>query len=245
MKTRFILLILLSLIVFSCNDDDDGSAVTPIPEEEKFIETITYSNMNYQFEYNEDKTVKSLIVSNLILFEYTYENGRMSAITLIANGQAIDYFLEYDANDKISSFTNNGVITPVIYNAEENYYKYEKEDGNEFSLYLTENGDVYKTINYDPVQDDEEGTVSIYENSKMGVLTNTSNIKVPSVLVLGENIGVFYLFPVSRKPIKTLSISGGVVTFENIYDGQDFISQSILSVDEEDSDTVKYNYVQL
>lgn len=246
MKTKILLFTILSLLIFSCKSDDENAGPPPIPADEKLIENIQSDGLNYQFEYNSDKTIRSLnIPQAALLLNYSYENNRIAIISLIGNGESLDYHLEYDANGKISSFSLDDVITPVTYNAAENYYLYQKENGDEFTLHLNENHDIYKAIEYDPENEETESSLALYDNSGKGVLTNTNNITVPTVLISGEVFFGFYLFPVSNKPIETFSITGGTnLVFENEFDEQGFIKKSIVSSEGVEVELI-YNYTQL
>ncbi len=249
MKTKFLILSLLTFFIFSCNSDDENAGPPPIPEDEKLIDNIVSSGddgLNYQFEYNEDKTVRSMNISNFILYNYTYENNRISKISMIGNGQVLDYHLEYDQNGMISSFSLDDVVTPVTYNAAEKFYLYQKENGDEFMLYLNENDDIYRAIEYDAEYDETNSIVYIYENSGKGVLTNTNNITIATVLVSGNfEIGI-YFFPISNNPIKTLSFVGGNIFFENELDDQGFISEmAINTAGEGEPSVMTFNYTQL
>lgn len=248
MKFLYLSFSVLFLLILSCKNDDENSGPPPIPEDEKLIETIIADGLNYEFKYNEDKTVSSLNVSNYFIFDYAYESGRVSAISFLsAEGQYLEYILEYDNNNRISSFSVDDIVTPVVYNAGGNYYLYQKENGDEFTLFLNENGDIDKVTAYDNEYDETENVIYLYEESGKGVLTNTNVITVPTILVLGEPFLSYYLFPVSKKPLENMAITGGgLLTFENEYDEQGFITQSIVqSALSEEPTVVIYNYMQL
>lgn len=245
MKTKILILSLISIFIFSCKSDDENAGTQPIPENEKLIDNIVSDGFNYEFDYNNDKTIGSLNIPGLLLFNYTYENNRISKIFALANGEALEYHLDYDQNGRISSFSSDDVVTPVTYNAAQNYYLYQKETGEEFILHLNENGDIYKASEYDPEYDETESCILLYDDSAKGVLTNTNNITIPTSLVFGEVFLSYYMFPISNKPVTTISLPGGNVMFENEFDDQGFVSKTIIDLQEEEPSVMMYNYTQL
>lgn len=245
MKSKIFLFSILSFFVLSCSSDDDSPSEPQIPEEEKLIDNILSEELNYYFEYNPDKTIHSLNISNFYLFEYVYENQQISSIQLLANGQILEYFLEYDNNGKISSFSLDDEIIPVTYNAAENYYLYQKPNGDEFTLFLTDHGDAYRIIHYEEEYDETRSVVYLYEENANGALTNSNNISIPTMLIMGDMSFSYFFFPVSKKPVQTISYEAGNVTLENQLDEQNFIKESTITNLGAEGIFMQYNYTQL
>lgn len=247
MKILYYFSVVASLLIFSCANDDESPSEPQIPENEKLVESINVGTSFYEFEYNSDKTVKTLNIADYYLFNFSYQNGRISSTMVLVGGQVFDYFFEYNDNGKLSAFSLDDEITLITYNAEQNYYLYQKENGDEFTLFLNENEDIYRIMTYEAEYDETENIVMLYENSAKGTLTNTNNISIPIALIMGEVEAGYFMFPISNKPIKTISgMAFGNLSFENRFDEQGFISESSYSIPGEGGPvTIKYNYTQL
>ncbi|SMC81408.1 hypothetical protein [Moheibacter sediminis] len=247
MKVLFYLSFIASLLFVSCSGDDDSVSdpEAQIPAEEKLLETVKMGTEDImQFTYNPDKTVNELTIPNFALLNFAYEQGNIKSITAISGGTASEYIFDYE-NGKISSFSLGDEVTNVTYNAAGNYYLYQNEYQEEFTIELYDNGDIKKRVVYDNVNDEILSShYFIYDNTKMGTMSNSNAVNVHLSMIMGsfwEILGI----PITKKPVKTISVTQGNIAAENTFDNQGFVKSTFLSLGQEDSLNFAFTYTQL
>lgn len=233
MKTKFLLIGFLSLFILSCSSDDNSGSDPQNPQSKKLIETINLNGILIKYKFNNKLTVQSLDIGVTGSFLFNYSENRISSIEYADD---VWEFL-YDANGKIKSFTKGIEVVDVTYNAAENSYSYEKEEGKKTTLILTENLDVKKYSILDTQTEELLKYEYFYDNSKNGVLTNSNNIAVYLVMVTDYyDIGLY----ASKKPAQTFSSNAIPFSFENTYYENGFVTKSIIN----GTNTIYYAYNQ-
>lgn len=231
MKSKILLLSFLSLSIFSCSNDDKSGSEQQNPVSQKLVQTIN-TGVLLKYTYNEDQTLKILDIGNNSM-NFNYSENRISTIEYLNN----EYSFQYDANGKINSFNYNDLEIDVAYNAATNSYSYEKEEGKQLTLKLTENEDVKEYSILETQTEELSKYEYFYDNSKNGVLTNSNHIAVYLVMITGfHDIGLY----ASKRPVQTFSNNGIAFSFENTYDDDKFVTKSIIN----GTNTVYYAYNQ-
>lgn len=247
MKILYYLSVIASLLFVSCSGDDDSVSdpEAQIPAEEKLLETVKMGSQDImQFTYNPDKTVNELSILNFALLNFTYEQGNIKSITAITGGTASEYIFNYE-NGKISSFSLDDEVTDVTYNAVSNYYLYQNEYQEEFTIELYGNGDIKKRVEYDNVNDEILSSFFyVYDDTKRGTMSNSNSVSVHLSMIM-DSFWEFYGIPIAKKPVKTISVTQGNITAENTFDNQGFVQSTFLSLGQEDSLNFEFNYTQL
>lgn len=231
MKSKILLLSFLSLSIFSCSSDDESGSEQQNPVGKKLVQTINMGVL-LKYIYNEDQTVKILDIGNNNM-NFNYSENRISSIEYLND----EYSFQYDANGKINSFTFNNLEVDVTYNAAANSYSYEKEEGKQSTLKLTENEDIKEYSILETQTEELSKYEYFYDNSKNGVLTNSNPIAVYLVMITGfPDIGLY----ASKRPVQTFSNNGMAFSFENTYDDDKYVTKSIIN----GTNTVYYAYNQ-
>lgn len=247
MKVLFYLSVITSCLFISCSGDDDSVSDTEsqIPAEEKLLETVKVGAEEImKFKYNPDKTVNELIISNYALLNFTYQQGNIKSITAISGGTSSEYIFNYE-NGKISSFSLDDEVTQVTYNAAGNYYLYQNQYQEEYTIELDANGEIEKRVIYDNAQDEIISSYFyIYDLNKMGTMTNSNSISVHVSMII-DAAWEFLNIPISKYPLKTLSTAQGNIEVENTFDRQEFVKSAVLSLGQEDPLSFSYTYTQL
>lgn len=244
MKTNLILFSLLLILFCGCSQGDDSpmeEQEIEIPANEKILNDV---NGQFLLEYNEDGNIERLKISSQILFVYGYEGERVSSIDVYGGGDSINILFTYDVNGRIDSFSEDDVITDVFFNEANNYYLYQKENGDEVTIFLNENGDISKFVEFDNIENETETSTFLYENDEYnGTLTNTNN-PILHTLMGFPDFGISIIaYNLSKKPLQTLAGSFGIFDFENTFDEQNFLKTSTFNFEE--PTTLTFNYIQL
>lgn len=247
MKTKILFFSLLSLLIFSCSGDDDSGSdpEAQIPAEEKLLESVKIGvNEMMRFNYNPDKTVNELTITDYALLRFTYEQGNIHSITVVAGGASQEYLFTYQ-NGKISSFSEDDEVTQVTYNAAGNYYLYQNEYQEEYTIELDANGEIEKRVIYDNAQDEIISSYFyIYDLTKMGTMTNSNSISIHVSMII-DAAWEFLGIPISKYPLKTLSTTQGNIEVENTFDNQEFVKSAVLGLGQEEPLSFSYTYTQL
>jgi len=232
MNSKILLLSFLSLFLFSCSSDVESGSEQQNPVGVKLANTINLNGILLEYSYNEDQTVKILDIGTNTMNFY-YSENRISSVEYLND----EYSFQYDANGKITSFTFNDLEVDVTYNAAANSYSYEKEEGKQLTLKLTENEDIKEYSILDTQTEELSKYEYFYDNSKKGVLTNSNPIAVSLVMITGfYDIGLY----TSKRPVLTFSDSVTAFSFENTYDDDKFVTKSVIN----GTNTVYYAYNQ-
>ena len=244
MKTKIVILSLFAVIFVGCSKDDSPEE-TEIPPNEKFLNTITNvaGGIELSFEYNADKNVTRIKLGEEGLFIYGYDQNRIVSMDVYL-GESLNFTFTYDANGYLNSFTKDDVITPVTYNAAQNFYLYALDNGDEETIFLDNDGDAKKFVSYDKSENKTSTTSLLYAGGNYkGTFTNTNNPLLATCIVKPTYNIVFILFNLSKKPIRTLT-GEGLLDFENTYDEQGFLKSSTSGRDN-NTTTYNYNYIKL
>ena len=246
MKSKILLLSFLSLFLFSCSSDNEGSGAPSIPENEKLLESMNlFNTVNVQLTYNPDKTVETINFAGQAMFLFTYSGNQISTVEAVGTiGNGI-YTLTYDNNGRISAFTLDDEVTPVVWNEANRYYLYQRENLDEVTIILKPNEDVEKILYYDDFENETTSTTHFYEESKKGTMTNSNQIATVINLIFPSEELAIYTSSLGKRPIKTLAMPYGILTFQNTYDDQGFVSASSVTLGAEESSPITYNYTQL
>lgn len=245
MKAKFLIFSVLIVLFTSCSKDDDSPKTEEeevIPADEKFLKDV---GGLLTMEYNEERNVERLKIGNGVLIVYGYEDNRISNIDYFVENTNLSVIFTYDANGKIDSFTTDDVVTEVVYNEASKFYLYQKENGDEFTIFVNEIGDIEKIVEFDNDNNETDTSILLYENGDFnGTLTNTNNPLIPTILGLSE-IGVGLAFyNISKKPVRTITgPSFGILDFQNTYDVQNFLETSTFGIDQ--AEVLHFNYMQL
>ena len=244
MKTKIIIISLFTVIFVGCSKDDSPEE-TVIPPNEKFLKTVADADggVLLSFENNTDKNIERMKISNNILFVYGYEENLIISTEVYGENPS-NFTFTYDVNGHLSSFTNDDVTTIVTYNAAQNYYFYKKENGDEESIFIDEDGDAKKFVSYDKSEDDTKTILVLHESgSYKGTLINTNNPLIATSVVDSYYNLYFLVFNLSKKPIRTITIEG-LLDFVNTFDEQGFLKSSTYGSDN-NTTTYNYNYIKL
>lgn len=245
MKTNLILFSLFIILFSACSKNDDS----PKPEEEEVIPVnekfLNDVNGELTIEYNDDGKIERIKISNLILIIYGYEGGNVSTVDMYGQNANLNFIFNYDANGHIDSFSQDDIITDVTYNQANNYYLYQKENGDEVTLFMNENGDSNKIVEFDNAQDETDTTTILYEDGEYnGTLTNTNNPIMQTLMGLPEIWIYLFLYNISNQPVKTIASSYfGILDLQNTYDEQNFLETSTYQFEE--PNILTFNYTKL
>lgn len=231
MKTKILILSLISVFIFSCKGDDGSEPQNTVTK--KLVETINSSGTLIKYTFNGDQMVQSWKFGENPNMQFNYSKNRINTIEYA--DQVWEFM--YDANGKINAFSNGIDEIDVVYNASENSYFYKKEEGIETTLILTENDDVKKYSILNTQTDVSVKLEYFYDNSKNGVLTNSNNIAIYLVMVTNNHFVGLYA---SKKPVHTFNNNSTALSFENTFDNDEFIIKSV----ENGSNTIFYSYNQ-
>ena len=245
MKTAIKIFSLFFLILFGCSKDDNGTEQTVIPPNKKFLNTITNEDGSVilSLEYNAEKNVERIKIGEEGLFIYGYEANRIISLDIYLD-ESLNFTFTYDANGHLNSFIKDDVITPVTYNASQNFYLYALENGDEETIFLDNDGDAKKFVSYDKSENKNTTTSLLYAGGDYrGSLTNTNNPLLATGIATPYYKILFLIYNLSKKPIRTLT-GGGIMDFENTYDEQGFLKSSTFGSDSNYT-TYNYNYIKL
>ncbi len=221
---QFTLILLLFIIATGCSKDDSDTGPQPIAADEKLLNSVDDFIL---LQYNPDKTVKKLTIAASIQLRYSYENGRISEVAVINDGEVDTYLFSYDANNRISSYSLDDEVTQVNYNVANKYYLAVKENGDELGVFFDDEGNIKKFQEYDNQQNETETTSIFYvDGPYKGTFANTNDIALHTVLVSPELLQIFYGYNLTKTPVETLVLPEFVIDFINTYDDQGFLSSS-------------------
>lgn len=247
MKKHLLFFSILLILFAGCSKDDNTSQEEAvIPENEKFLNIVNSGDGTetiLSFEYNTDKNMSRMKLGQDGLYIFGYDNNRITSLDAYLGG-TINFTFSYDPEGHINAFTQDDVVTQVTYNAAHNFYLYAKENGDEETIFLDDDGDAKKFVSYDKFENKTSTTTVIYEDGdKKGTLTNTNNPLLASCIAIPQYKILFLLYNISKKPIKTLA-GDGILDFDNTFDEQGFLKSC--TYDPGNGPTiVNYNYIKL
>ena len=247
MKTHYLILALFMLLGISCSSDDETSTPAPeppIPIESRFLSKITDENDAevMSFSYNADKTIKTIEAgSGAMQFRYEYENGNISRIYFTIEGQTVFTDFEY-TNGILSSYTQEGEIHPVEYDAESNAYSFTL-NGYIYQFFFTSNNDIQKIIG--ELGEEGELEVNLFYEPQFGSLHNNNSITLQTIFASYLNF-FFYIqnLNLSSQPLESVISPTQTFNYLNTYDELNGLIQSeITSIADGEANTKIYKYV--
>ncbi|UPQ78093.1 hypothetical protein M0M57_10710 [Flavobacterium azooxidireducens] len=232
-KIKFLIFlsIAMHLLLTSCSNDDENPNE---PMQTRLVNKVSMldptNNVEYQsynFEYNEDFSIKSIEyvnASNTVLrryvFEYTENNTKMNILSVTLCTQTTT---ELNHQDTIlTSLVNQGNTTTFTYDEQTDMYMYSGMIG---SFEYTFSFDEYNNLsNY-------FGTNYTYDYSKKGILFNVPNpnktMHFFSNYLQGDS-NLKYIF--TSKPLTEVTIEDypdDTISFTNEYDNEGFLIKTV------------------
>lgn len=246
MKTHYLIITLFLLLGFSCSSDDDTSTPTPeppIPIESRYLSKIKNENDAevLSFSYNADKTIKTIETgSGLMQFRYEYENGNISRIYFTVEGETIFTDFEY-TNGILSSYTQEGEIHPVDYDAATNAYFFEK-DGYNYQFNFNSYNDLQK-ITVEPDGDNIE--INFFYEPQFGSLHNTNFFLFQTIFASYFSfISHIQNLNLSNQPLESIIDPSQTYNYENTYDELNGLIQTeVTRITNGETNTNIYQYV--
>lgn len=246
---KFICLLAI-LMLGACSSDDNNDSEDfggNIPAEEKFLNSFSTGTGTISLIYNNDKTVKRLMLSfnesEAYIFDFKYTNGNVSQVTGIVGGNSGTIYFQHQ-NNVITGFRYEGddLFTQLQYNAQTNAYTF-IEDDEEYLIDLTESGDLEKYYSEDEYTA-EANCVLLYDedDDKFGNMTNTNNIHPYIALVFPQMATFMGLF--SKKPLNTISVNQATMQCENQYYNDGFLKSTYAAFGQ-DGQTYTYKYTTI
>ncbi|SMC81418.1 hypothetical protein [Moheibacter sediminis] len=245
MKTKILILSLISVFIFSCKSDDENAGTPEIPENQKYLNEITGQDLSIKLTYTPDKKVESVNLGGIMLYLFAYSGDQIETMQYISNdGPDLLYRFTYE-NNRISSFTINDYNIQMEWNQADRSYFFKNDNQDEITIILNENEDLNKVYHY-VHEDDETNMISyFYEDSRKGAMTNSNHVSTYMTIASYFSINSIYAGVLSKKPVKTIAFHGLIFSFENTYDSQEFVSESIVSTGNSSGSPILYNYKQL
>lgn len=232
------------LLGISCSSDDESSTPTPeppIPIESRYLSKITNENDEeiMSFSYNADKTIKT-ISRGTMQFRYEYENGNISRIYFTVEGGTVFTDFEY-TNGILSSYTQEGEVHPVDYEAETNSYSF-AEGGYIYQLYFTSNNDIQKILGE---SGEEEYEVNLFYEPQFGSLHNINSFQLQTIFASYLSF-LYYVqnLNLSNQPLESIIAPTQTFEYVNTYDELNGLTQSeVTTIADGEANTGIYQYV--
>ena len=252
MKTTVSILLFVSLFLFSCKKDDDGS-VNQISPENQYLSKITKEDGSdyVLINYNPDKTIHQIrqkfedeIWENI---QYEYHNGRIRTLFLTGEG-ANSFRFSYDANGILIAYedVNNEAEFPIEYNQAENSYEYYAGD-DLCKAYVDVFGNIVR-FSITPFNQDEEVYVLAFDTVNRGSLSNANPVALHTLIATNE-IFFFEFFlgiNLNSQPLNECQAEEFTINSENTFDANDFLkTATITNSSEQTTETYSYQYIEL
>ena len=233
MRTKLMLATLLLILLMGCSKDDSNDEANQPPVlKEQLVKSIFINSgaegLAYNFTYNEDHTIEKLTSSEGWIFSYTYQGELLVAIKKSNGNEVKDFTFEYNAQNKLKSFTVDGQITPVGYNSVDNSYNYPNSfygDNYITTMFFNNSGNLLN------INDLNTGTQAIteisheYDTSNKGSVHYTNNNFLQSYIVDGSFYRLIYFGQFGHNPI-TLTSGEFNIIYQNSYNENTYISES-------------------
>lgn len=246
MKKNLIFFSLLAVLFTGCSKDDSATENSEIPANEKFLyegKSLDGITTLFSIKYNADRNVEKIDLGEVGLYIYSYDENKISNIDAYFQDNT-KFIFSYDGDGHINGFSENGMNLPVLYNADERSYFYEKVNGDQETIYVDEDGDPKKFESYDLSEDELDIITVLYENGNhKGLFTNTNNPMLETCIAIPEYNALFLIYNLTKKPIKTV-VANGVLEFENTFDNQEFLKSSTYESGN-GIKTINFNYIKL
>lgn len=245
MKTKILILSLISIFILSCKSDDESSGTPQIPENQKYLEEIKGQDLSIKLTYTPDKKVESVNLGGVTLYLFSYSGNQIQTMQYISNDSPVLLYKFNYENNRISSFTINNYHIPMKWNPADRSYFFTMDNKDEITMILNENDDLNKIHHYSYEEDKTTTTSYFYEDSRKGGMTNSNNVSAYMVMATYYTEKVLYAGILSKKPVRTIFLRNMMFSFENKYDSQEFISESNITVADSAPPPITYNYKQL
>ncbi|SMC81413.1 hypothetical protein [Moheibacter sediminis] len=245
-------LFLFGIMLISCSGDDDSrSSAPPIPVDQRYLSKITdeQGELLVVINYNENKTIARMTIGGFI-FRYEYnEIGKVQNMHLGIPGEgSASFSYTYDGNGKMNSYTgSDGVMRPVEYNAQENYYHFVEDEYDSYTIYLNSNQTLKKVIEHEQGENDIAINL-FYEDGKYGPLHNTNDISLSTIVASPIYYYAFFSsFNLCSVPFQEVFGGQVYVLQENEFDQDNFLKNSIAISPFLSNEPIKliYEYIQL
>lgn len=249
MKTFFksFVLFLALTSILSCSNDDSPAEISA---DKKMLTRIDGSggmSFNSRVEYNPDKTVKQLRLESTFIFDFLYENDKITTILFTAFGEVRTYDFTYTPGGKLVSYDDGEELVQLLYNPANDSYSFSTNDDYDITITLTQDGDI-KQYEVEDIFSNQgsSSTIVFYDNEKKGSMTNSNPIHLHLGIIFKSPLAMQYLFPYSKKPIELISTSQGVsLEYNNTYDGQGFIKSMTMLANGEEAGTSNFIYTSI
>lgn len=232
MKTHFFLFIVGLTFLFSCSGDDEGSSNPNSDPETKVLYpttfNLTFTELEFllKLEYNSDKMVSRLVISSGLEMKYQYNAGKISTIT--KPDETVVF--SYDNMGRISSFKRGEADVAVEYSATDNSYSYTENDYL-YTIKVDDQGTILE-IKQEEIDEDNFTLIKFnFDNAeRKGVLQNTNEFILQSVIADVPFSNQFILFNLSKKPIDQVVFIDQEDTtytnFNNNFDENGYLTES-------------------
>lgn len=243
---KIITYIVVVLLFSACSKNDDGGGVQ-IPPEEKLLATITDDTGAelFNFQYNDNKTVRRVtVLQGLVIAIFTYSGETVTGLEMIGTDEQRVCEFTHNNSGNINGLSINGEEYIVQYNPGANsYYFHKNGDDMEYTMFLNENNDVTKVMEYDNFYDEQENIIIYYieDDTKKGPMVNAN--KIHPYMIMANADFAYYMSYAASKPQEIISFSAGSFIFENSYDNDRFTKQAAITNIE--ASVMNYNYTQL
>lgn len=244
MKTKILILSLISFFIFSCKSDDDSEPQQP--ETESYLTKITESDGDVaaEFTYYTDKKLKKADYG-FYNFEFEYdENGRVSATLAYTPNGGDRYHYTYDESGRIVSFNISGQEEVLVsYSENGNYYQYQ-DNGDQVRFYLNESNQLFKSERR-YVDNSTFTQTYFYEDGFKGCFHNLEEIGQTNFISGFNMIHEQYKINATPHPLRQVLTDDFIYEFENFYNDQNILERSVLNktrVEDGEAETVEYIY---
>ena len=241
MKSKILLFTLVSICILSCKSDDESPQN---PTDGKLLSHIDWeTDDKIEFTYNDDRTIKTINISEDIILHFSYTNNRIETLIFQwgqAGGSDI-YRYTYDDNSKINSISKGEETFTVTYQSAEQSYQYEPDEGESVKIFM-EDEDVRRLlVDYGP---DTYTYAYQYLESK-GPIAGSNACSLHIIMALPDPLIAYILNCFSKKTIQSYQDGDNNLEFENELDENSvLISRDYQDYNGEPATDV-FNYTQL
>ncbi|UPQ78090.1 hypothetical protein M0M57_10695 [Flavobacterium azooxidireducens] len=246
----------LTLLLFSCSNDDSSE---PVVETKFYPKKIDYFSKDAQgvetfytsttFSYNENEQVSSINYQGFGNINFNYNsNGLPSKIVVISSAGEVVNDFEYNG-DRIVRFKQNDNTYNVGYNATTNTYSYTNQSST-YSFTLNSAKDLTKRV---WLNNSNQTTITdhdfFYKNDGFGFL---HDIDYPIAFYLHFiHLGFDFDSLISFKPLEKITIINSnfgnyFIEHTNILNADNYVIESLLTSDNSGAGTiVRFEYQEL
>lgn len=219
-KLIFALFALATLV--SCSDDDNK-------EIQKFATSITMEGDMINLTYDDKKNLKTISEDGDIVYAFTYNSN--NELLAINDEEGVPIVTVLYTNGQLSGYTSNGQTQPITYDAQTGKYTLANA-GIEASL---AGRDLAKlnVIGGNTILD------IAYKGSEKGPFYS---VPTKNTFLLSMFLNLYYF--VSTKPILSVAESGTIITTDNTYDADGYVTTMVLQQDTENQEVI-FTYSEL